>query len=87
MSAEVASEGLGGRLVKLGRILGLAEGPPGIEEDLPSTERETDGGRASREVERRRALYEHYGFSPLPTKPNRLFLPVDSIAALLGKTR
>ncbi|OJY68116.1 MAG: GGDEF domain-containing protein [Sphingobium sp. 66-54] len=61
MSAEVASEGLGGRLVKLGRILGLAEGPPGIEEDLPSTERETDGGRASREVERRRALYEDVG--------------------------
>jgi hypothetical protein len=38
-------------------------------------------------IARRRALYEHYGFSPMPTKPNRLFLPVDSIAALLGETR
>lgn len=62
MSAEVASEGLGSRLVKLGRILGLGDVPPAGEEgDLPSAERETDGGRASREVERRRALYEDVG--------------------------
>jgi len=61
MSAEVASEGLGGRLVKLGRILGLGDVPATDEDALAPAERETDGGRASREVERRRALYEDIG--------------------------
>jgi len=60
MSAQVASDGLGGRLVKLGRILGLGEGAPAVEAPtLP--ERETEGTRASREIERRRALYEDVG--------------------------
>ena len=61
MSAEVASEGLGGRLVKLGRILGLGEGIPVAEVAPPLPERETEGARASREIERRRALYEDVG--------------------------
>ncbi|HZV17846.1 MAG TPA: diguanylate cyclase [Sphingobium sp.] len=62
MSTDVASEGLSGKLLKLGRILGLGEELP-VPEDGPSPlpERETDGGRASREVERRRALYDDIG--------------------------
>lgn len=61
MSAEVAPEGLGGKLVKLGRILGLGEAPAAVEELPTIPERETGDGRASREIERRKALYEDIG--------------------------
>jgi len=59
MSAEVASQNLGGRLGKLGRILGFGDVSAGTGESAPP-QRET-GGRASREVERRRNLYEDVG--------------------------
>lgn len=35
-------------------------------------------------VRRRLALYQRYGFQPLPGRPQRLFLPVGTIAQLLG---
>lgn len=34
-------------------------------------------------VDKRKALYERYGFSAMPSNPNRLFLPVSVIAALV----
>ncbi len=34
-------------------------------------------------VAKRKALYERYGFSGLPSNPNRLFLPVGTISKLL----
>ncbi len=43
-----------------------------------------DCGDAQR-VERRLALYESYGFTPLPSKPRRLFLPVATIRRLLDE--
>lgn len=35
---------------------------------------------------RRKALYESYGFQPLPSKPTRLFLPLNAIRELLAET-
>jgi ribosomal protein S18 acetylase RimI-like enzyme len=43
-----------------------------------------DDGNATL-VERRRALYQSYGFTPMPTKPLRLFLPVAAIDDLLAE--
>jgi hypothetical protein len=34
-------------------------------------------------VARRKALYEGYGFSPMPSNPLRLYLPVATIHDLL----
>lgn len=39
----------------------------------------------TRRVERRQALYESYGFTPLSSNPRRLFLPVATIQRLLGE--
>jgi len=36
-------------------------------------------------VERRRALYQSYGFVPMPTRPLRLFLPVAAIDGRRGE--
>ncbi len=36
-------------------------------------------------VERRRALYQSYGFEPLPSNKLRLFLPMATVRALLDK--
>lgn len=36
-------------------------------------------------VARRRALYEGYGFMPLPSNPRRLFLPVGTVQRLLNE--
>lgn len=33
-------------------------------------------------VARRRALYTSYGFAPLPSNPNRLFMPMATVRAL-----
>jgi GNAT superfamily N-acetyltransferase len=41
-----------------------------------------DCGDPDRTV-RRKALYESYGFQPLPSKPSRLFLPLTSIRELM----
>ncbi|HWJ70493.1 MAG TPA: GGDEF domain-containing protein [Sphingobium sp.] len=60
MSAEVASQGLGGKLGRLGRILRLSDALE-PHRDSGGPQRETAGGRASREVERRRDLYEDVG--------------------------
>ena len=35
-------------------------------------------------VARRKRLYESYGFTPLPSDPLRLFLPIATIRSLLG---
>lgn len=37
----------------------------------------------SEDVNRRKALYERYGFMPLPSNPLRLFLPVATIRNLM----
>lgn len=60
MSAEVASQGFGAKLGRLGRIFGLRDVPADAGVAAPP-QRETDDGRASREVERRRNLYEDIG--------------------------
>ena len=33
---------------------------------------------------RRQALYESYGFQPLPSNPTRLFLPINAIRELIA---
>lgn len=38
-------------------------------------------------VERRLALYQRYGFQPLPSNPLRLFLPVATVKALVDDTK
>lgn len=38
-------------------------------------------------VARRKALYERYGSTPLPSDPLRLFLPIATISALLDERR
>lgn len=43
-----------------------------------------DDGNAAL-VARRKALYERYGFTPLPSNPLRLFLPVATVQALLDE--
>lgn len=40
----------------------------------------------ARAVERRRALYESFGFRSLPSRPNRLFLPIATVRSLLDGT-
>jgi hypothetical protein len=35
-------------------------------------------------VMRRKALYETYGFQPMPSRPLRLFLPIATLKKLLG---
>jgi ribosomal protein S18 acetylase RimI-like enzyme len=42
-----------------------------------------DDGDAA-QVARRKALYERYGFQPLPSRPLRLFLPLATVRQLLG---
>ena len=61
MSAELATEGFGGRLAKLGRILGLGETQATVDDVLPAPMRDAGNGRMSREVERRKTLYEDVG--------------------------
>ena len=34
-------------------------------------------------VARRKALYESYGFTPLPSNPLRMFLPLATVRALI----
>jgi hypothetical protein len=34
---------------------------------------------------RRKALYESYGFQPLPSNPTRLFLPLNAIRDLIAE--
>ena len=36
------------------------------------------------QVARRKALYEGYGFQPLPSRPLRLFLPLATVRQLIG---
>jgi GNAT superfamily N-acetyltransferase len=36
------------------------------------------------QVERRRSLYERYGFAPLAMQPNRMFLPLATLDSLLA---
>jgi hypothetical protein len=36
-------------------------------------------------VARRKALYEGYGFQPLPSNPLRLFLPIATVKALMAE--
>lgn len=38
-------------------------------------------------VAKRTALYEGYGFTPLPSNPLRLFLPIATVRALLDKRK
>lgn len=38
----------------------------------------------AQQVERRRALYQGYGFRPLPSNPLRLFLPMATVKALFA---
>jgi hypothetical protein len=38
-------------------------------------------------VAKRKALYEGYGFSALPSHPLRLFLPVATVRALLAERK
>lgn len=61
MSAELSSEGFGGRLAKLGRILGLGEAQESVETMPALPARETGTGRMRREVDRRRTLYDDVG--------------------------
>ncbi len=61
MSAEVASEGFGGRLAKLGRILGLGETQSELDDILPAPTRDAGNGHMRREVERRKTLYDDIG--------------------------
>lgn len=42
-----------------------------------------DDGDAE-QVARRKALYESYGFKPLPSRPLRLFLPLATVRDLIG---
>ncbi len=36
-------------------------------------------------IARRKALYERYGFQPLPSRPLRLFLPVTTVRWMIGE--
>jgi ribosomal protein S18 acetylase RimI-like enzyme len=36
------------------------------------------------QISRRKALYESYGFQPLPSRPLRLFLPLATVRQLIG---
>jgi hypothetical protein len=38
-----------------------------------------------RRVARRKALYESYGFMPLPSRPQRMFLPLATVRALVAE--
>lgn len=62
MSAvQVPSESFGGKLAKLGRLLGIADaGSPDADVD-PQTGREAGNAHLRRESERRKALYEEVG--------------------------
>ena len=42
-----------------------------------------DGGAET--VARRKALYEGYGFQPLPSRPLRLFMPLATVRELIGR--
>jgi hypothetical protein len=35
-------------------------------------------------VERRKQLYQGYGFTPLPSNPSRLFIPMATVRKLLA---
>jgi hypothetical protein len=39
----------------------------------------------SHRTARRKALYESYGFQPLPSNPTRLFLPLNAIRELIAE--
>jgi ribosomal protein S18 acetylase RimI-like enzyme len=75
-------QGYGGDLLAdaLLRIAGAAE-RIGIAVVILDVLDDGDAGR----IERRKHLYESYGFMPLPSNPLRLFLPVATIRALLGE--
>jgi len=60
-AAQVASDGLGGRLARLGKILGLGEAPVDLAETLPLPARDVGDAVQRREIERRRALYDDIG--------------------------
>lgn len=60
-AAHASSDGLGGRLAKLGRMLGIGEAPAEVEEVLPTLPREAGNARLRREVERRKGLYDEIG--------------------------
>jgi len=60
-ATQVSSEGLGGRLAKLGRLLGMGDGQSEATEVALTPGRDGTTGRQRREVERRRALYDDIG--------------------------
>ena len=60
-ATQTASDGLGGRLARLGRILGIGDGYDQVAELPSSAGSEAGMTRQRREVERRRALYDDIG--------------------------
>ncbi|MBN8819991.1 MAG: diguanylate cyclase [Sphingomonas sp.] len=61
-AAQASSESFGGRLARLGRMLGIAEANSDQSASfVEQAARETGNGRLSREVERRKTLYEDVG--------------------------
>lgn len=60
-ATQTASDGLGGRLARLGRILGIGDGSDQVAEMPSSAGDEAGMTRQRREIERRRALYDDIG--------------------------
>lgn len=61
MNAHASPESFGGKLAKLGRILGIGETTAPVEVEAPQHARETGNVRMRREVERRKGLYDEIG--------------------------
>lgn len=61
------------RILRISRDLGLA---------MAILDVLDDGDEKA--VAKRKALYESFGFSPMPTQPHRLYMPVATIAKLFG---
>ncbi len=61
MNAHASPESFGGKLAKLGRILGIGETAAPVEVEAPQHARETGNVRMRREVERRKGLYDEIG--------------------------
>ena len=60
-AAPAPSDGIGGKLAKLGRIFGMSDGQPEEAPPPPPVQREQGNGRMRREIERRKTLYEDIG--------------------------
>jgi len=60
-ATQMSSDGLGGRIARLGRMLGIGDGGPAARDLTPLPVRDAGNARQQREVERRRALYDDVG--------------------------